>query len=130
MLLSIKTFLGGDDVGIKIEEFETNLCLVNQTGPAFNLCFNVKKGKLDHQLVFQHVWADDDRPDFCALCRVLLVNIFLSTGIESGSLFFTDKEASASRKDKSCKVKTTQILYETVKTSKAPVLVQQGTSEL
>ena len=112
MLLSIKTFLRGDDLGIKIEDFETNLCQVNETGP-INLCFNVK-GKSDHELVYLYVWSDDDCPDFCAL-RVLLVYVFL-TGIESGPLFFTDKEANASRKDESCKVKTTQISYETVKT--------------
>ena len=108
MLLSIKTFLRGDDLGIKVEDFETDsLCLVTEQGP-INLCFNVK-GKADRELVYLLLWSDDDCPDFCAL-RVLLVYVFL-TGIESGPLFFTDKEY-----DTACKAKTTQISYETVKT--------------
>jgi hypothetical protein len=107
MLLSIKTFLRGDDLGIKVEDFETDsLCLVNEHGPT-NLCFNVK-GKSDRELVYLVLWSDDDCPDFCAL-RVLLVYVFL-TGIESGPLFFTDKESNTDG------VKATQISYETVKT--------------
>lgn len=114
MLLSIKTFLRSDDLGIKVEDFETgSLCLVNETGP-INLCFNLK-GKSDRELVYLVLWSDDDCPDFCAL-RVLLVYVFL-TGIEGGPLFFTDKEANTAKTVKtSDKVKTTQISYETVKT--------------
>jgi hypothetical protein len=41
MLRSIKTFLRGDDLGIKTEDFEIDLCLVNETGP-INLCFRQK----------------------------------------------------------------------------------------
>ena len=110
VLLSIKTFLRADDLGIRIEDFQTDsLCMVNKGGPT-NLCFTVK-GKSDKELVYLYVWADDDCPDFCAL-RVLLVYVFL-TGIESGPLFFGDK---VNGEDESQSVKTTQISYETVKT--------------
>jgi hypothetical protein len=119
LLLQIKMFLRGDDLGIKIEDFETDLCLVNETGP-INLCFDVK-GKSDHELVYLYVCANDDCADFCAL-RVLLVYVFL-TGIESGPLFFADKGGQCQQEGRIMQGQDYTDLVQNCY-DKAPVLVQ------
>jgi hypothetical protein len=68
-------------------------------------------GKSDKELVYLYVWLDNDCPDFCALCAVL-VYVFLS-GVKEGFLFMTDDELMAMPTNR---VTTTRISYSLIKT--------------
>ena len=92
VIIAVKLFLRPDEVlSLRVDSIQQDL-IIWKDGHCHSVTFQVM-GKCDWQNVHLVAWADDDNPDLCTICPLLLY-LHLS-GIKSGCLFPKEKELHA-----------------------------------